>query len=164
MGEHEELRRDPVLLAAAKGDDGDALALLALLALCVGDEDEARDRFRHAARIDHGTGHHGLAAFEERDGDPDQAWTMMQRALTLGAVPALTRLARIALLRGADDAGRHYLLCAARLGDADAMYDVAHLATDDGDDATARRWYGAAIDCESGAEWPIERGVGFLLL
>lgn len=164
MGNREELRRDPVLLDAAAAGDGDVIALLGLLALRVGDEPEARDRFGHAASIDHGTGHHGLAAFEERDGDPDEAWRLMQRALARGAVPALTRIARIALLRGAEDPGRHYLLCAARLGDADAMYEVAHLATDDGDDATARRWYGAAVDRESGVEWPIERGVGFLLL
>lgn len=164
MGEQDELRRDRVLLDAADGGDGDALALLALLALRVHDEDEARERFARAAALPHGTGLHGLAAFEERDGDPVVAWDLMTRALALGAIPALTRIARIALLRGSEDAGRHLLLCAARLGDADAMYEVAHLATDDGDDATARRWYAAAVDCEAGVEWPIERGVGFLLL
>ena len=49
------------------------------------------------------------------------------------------------------------------LGDADAMYDLAHDATDAGDDAASRRWYGLAVDRESGAEWPVERGVRYCL-
>jgi hypothetical protein len=56
------------------------------------------------------------------------------------------------------------MLRAAQLGDADAMFDVAHTATDAGDDETSRRWYAAAVEREAGLAWPIQRGVGFFLL
>ena len=87
----------------------------------------------------------------------------MTRALEQGALGALTRIARIARLRGEAAIAQDLLEVAARLGDADAMYDLAHAATDAGDDAASRRWYGLAVDRESGAEWPIERGVRYCL-
>lgn len=88
----------------------------------------------------------------------------MEEALIHGAVPALTRLARVARLRHAPAFASDLILRAAKLGDADAMYDVAHEATDAGDDETSRRWYATAVEREAGMEWPIPRGVGYYLL
>ncbi len=88
----------------------------------------------------------------------------MEQAVAQGAVPALTRLARIARLRHAHAFSDDLLLRAAQLGDIDAMYDLAHAATDAGDDETSRHWYATAVEREAGLAWPIERGVGYRLL
>jgi hypothetical protein len=88
----------------------------------------------------------------------------MEQAVAQGAIPALTRIARIARLRGGDGFSADLMLRAAQLGDADAMFDVAHTATDAGDDEASRRWYAAAVEREAGMAWPIQRGVGFFLL
>jgi hypothetical protein len=88
----------------------------------------------------------------------------MEQAVAQGAIPALTRIARIARLRGGTRFSADLMLRAAQLGDADAMFDVAHTATDAGDDETSRRWYAAAVEREAGMAWPIQRGVGFFLL
>lgn len=151
------------MLAAADGGDGDVLALLAIALLRLDDPDGARTRFEACAALPHPTGAHGLAALAEAD-DPDGSWLLMERAVADGAIPALTRVARVARLRGEAGFADELLLCAARLGDADAMYDLAHAATDAGDHGAARRWYGLALEREAGLEWPIERGVGYFLL
>jgi hypothetical protein len=88
----------------------------------------------------------------------------MEQAVAQGAIPALTRVARIARLRGGVRFSADLMLRAAQLGDADAMFDVAHTATDAGDEETSRRWYAAAVEREAGMAWPIQRGVGFFLL
>ena len=141
----------------------DAVALLAIAALRRGDRDGAWTRFQHCAALPHPTGLHGMAALCE-DEDPDRSWALMEEALADGAVPALTRIARIARLRGDDRLCLELLTGAARLGDADAMYDLAHAAADAGDVETSRRWYALAVERESGCEWPIERGAGYGLL
>jgi hypothetical protein len=89
---------------------------------------------------------------------------MMRRAVELGALGALTRIARIQRLRGETAVAHDLLEVAARLGDANAMYDLSHAATEAGDDEASRRWYALAVDREAGLEWPIARGVGYHLL
>lgn len=158
-----EIINDPQLLAHAAQGEGDALALLGLASLQLGDQSTARERFEACVAIPHPTGLHGFAALLEAH-DPDQSWVLMEQALAQGAIPALTRLARIARLRHAHGFASELMLRAAQLGDADAMYDVAHEATDAGDDETSRRWYAAAVEREAGMEWPIQRGVGYYLL
>jgi hypothetical protein len=158
-----EIVNDPQLIASADQGDGDALALLGIASLQLGDRATAHGRFEACAAIPHPTGPHGLAALLEEH-EPEQSWVLMEQALTQGAVPALTRLARIARLRNAHPFASDLMLRAAKLGDADAMYDIAHEATDAGDDETSRRWYAAAVEREGGMEWPIERGVGYFLL
>ena len=158
-----EIVNDPQLLASALGGDGDAHALLGIALLQLGDQSAAHGRFEACVGIEHPTGLHGFAALLEAH-DPDQSWVIMERALAQGAIPALTRLARVARLRHAHDFASDLMLRAAQLGDADAMYDVAHEATDAGDNETSRRWYAAAVEREAGMEWPIQRGVGYYLL
>lgn len=157
------LAHDPVLSRNADDGDGDALALIAIAVLRLGDRDAAAARFETCASLPHPTGLHGLAALAEAD-DPDGGWALMERALALGAPAALTRIARIAHLRHEHGFGDGLMLAAARLGDADAMYDVAHRATERGDDELSRTWYASAVEREAGLEWQIERGVGFFLL
>jgi hypothetical protein len=123
----------------------------------------ANARFVACSELPHPTGLHGLAALLEQD-DPDAGWALMEQAVAQGAIPALTRIARIARLRGGTRFSADLMLRAAQLGDADAMFDVAHTATDAGDDETSRRWYAAAVEREAGMAWPIQRGVGFFLL
>ncbi len=158
-----EIINDPQLLAHALQGEGDALALLGLASLQLGDQATAHQRFEACIAAPHPTGLHGFAALLEAH-DPDQSWVLMEQALSQGAIPALTRLARIARLRHAHGFASDLMLRAAQLGDADAMYDVAHEATDAGDDETSRRWYAAAVEREAGMEWPIQRGVGYYLL
>jgi len=158
-----EIVNDPHLQRNAEQGDGDALALLGVASLRLGDQRTAHARFEACIDVPHPTGLHGFAALLEAH-DPDQSWVMMEAALAQGAVPALTRLARIARLRGGHAFGSDLMLRAAQLGDADAMYDVAHEATDAGDDETSRRWYATAVEREAGMEWPIQRGVGYYLL
>ncbi|MGI9187368.1 MAG: hypothetical protein ACR2J9_07630 [Gaiellales bacterium] len=158
-----EIVNDPQLLASAAQGDGDALALLGIASLQLGDQTTAHERFEACTTIPHPTGLHGFAALLEAH-DPDQSWVLMEEALAQGAIPALTRLARIARLRHAHAFASDLMLRAAQLGDADAMYDVAHEATDAGDDELSRRWYAAAVEREAGMEWPIQRGVGYFLL
>lgn len=88
----------------------------------------------------------------------------MQEACDAGASQGLTRIARIVKLHRHEVLSDELMLRAARLGDPDAMYDVANRATDAGDHETARHWYGSAVDREAGREWPIAQGVGFHLL
>ena len=159
---HRRITRDPDLLHLAGDGDGDALALIAIATLRLGEDDGARSLFEQCADLPHPTGLHGLAALDEPV-DPDGSWVLMTRALEEGCVAALTRIARVARLRGEHAFAHDLLVSAARLGDADAMYDLAHAATDAGDDAASRRWYGLAVDRESGAEWPVERGVRYCL-
>lgn len=154
---------NPTLNAAADEGDGDAMALLGLAALRVDEQAAARARFDACLTVPHPTGLHGLAALTEEH-DPVASWKLMEQAIANGAIPAITRLARIARLRGAAAFSSDLMLRAARLGDADAMYDVAHEATDAGDDETSRRWYAAAVEREAGLDWPTPRGVGYLLL
>mgnify|MGYP006284876239 CR=1 FL=1 len=154
---------DEHLIANAAAGDGDALALLAIAHLHLGDRAAAGERFAACAALPHATGLHGQAALAEA-ADPDGAWKLMRRALALGAPAALTRIARIVRLRGEEDYSDALMLAAARLGDADAMFDVAHRATDRGDDDASRTWYAAAVDRDAGLDWPVERGVGFWLL
>jgi hypothetical protein len=151
------------LHASAAQGDGDALALLGIASLHLGDESSARNRFEACIEIPHPTGLHGCAALLEAH-DPDRSWALMEQALAQGAVPVLTRLARIARLRHARAFSSDLMLRAAQLGDVDAMYDVAHEATDVGDDETSRRWYATAVEREAGMEWPIQHGVGYFLL
>ena len=158
-----EIVNDPQLLANALVGDGDALALLGIASLQLGDQSTAHERFEACIGIPHPTGLHGFAALLEAH-DPDESWVIMENALAQGAIPALTRLARIARLRHAHGFASDLMLRAAQLGDADAMYDVAHEATDAGDDETSRRWYATAVEREAGMEWPIQRGVGYYLL
>jgi hypothetical protein len=132
-------------------------------ALHTGDLATANARFVACSELPHPTGLHGLAALLEQD-DPDAGWALMEQAVAQGAIPALTRIARIARLRGGAGFSADLMLRAAQLGDADAMFDVAHTATDAGDDETSRRWYAAAVEREAGLAWPIQRGVGFFLL
>jgi len=158
-----DIVNDPQLQRSAEQGDGDALALLGIASLHLNDQRTAHERFEACIGVPHPTGLHGFAALLEAH-DSDQSWVMMETALAQGAVPALTRLARIARLRGAHAFGSDLMLRAAQLGDADAMYDVAHEATDAGDDETSRRWYATAVEREAGMEWPIQRGVGYFLL
>ena len=157
------LAHDPVLSRNADDGDGDALALIAIAVLRLGDRDAARARFETCASLPHPTGLHGLAALAEAD-DADGSWRLMERALAQGAPAALTRIARIAHLRHEHAFSDEVMLAAARLGDADAMFDVAHRATERGDEALSRRWYEAAVARDAGGDWPIERGVGYCLL
>lgn len=158
-----EIVNDPQLVVSAAQGDGDALALLGVASLQLGDQATAQGHFDACVAIPHPTGLHGCAALLEAH-DPDRSWTLMEEALMQGAIPALTRLARVARLRHAHAFASDLMLRAAQLGDADAMYDVAHEATDAGDDETSRRWYATAVEREAGMEWPIQRGVGYFLL
>jgi hypothetical protein len=157
------LAHDPTLIRNADDGDGDALALLAIAVLRLGDRAAAGARFEVCASMTHATGLHGLAALAEAD-DPDGSWDLMHRALALGAPASLARIARIVRLRGEEGFSDELMLSAARLGEADAMYDVAHRATERGDDDLSRQWYATAVEREAGLEWPVERGVGYWLL
>ena len=159
----QRIAHDPDIARSAENGDGDAIAILGIAWLRLGDWDGARERFESCTQLRHPTGLHGLAALAE-ERDPDGSWSLMAEGLALGAIPALTRIARILLLRDIPLCGQDLLYRAAKLGDADAMYDLAHLATDEGDDPASRRWYSLAVEREAGLEWPIERGVGYFLL
>jgi len=145
-------------------DNADMMVLIALAAYRAGDERAEREWLERAEDLGHPTVLHYRAARAEREGDSEGGWALMQRAIEADAVPALTRLGRIARLRGDETMSQDLLLRSAKLGDSEAMYEVANYATSRDDNAMATLWYMNAVEREAGRDWPIERGVGFFLL
>jgi len=161
----DNLLRDAALhRSIIESGDADMMMLIALAASRAGAEAAEREWLERAADFGHPTVIHYRAAQAEREGDSDGSWELMQQALEADALPALTRLGRIARLRGDEALSHDLLLRSAKLGDSEAMFEVANYATSRDDNAMATLWYMNAVEREAGRDWPIERGVGFFLL